>query len=338
MMTNSDTGSNGITKTNAPVSPRVSVIIPNYNHARFLRRRIECVLQQTFEDLEIILLDDYSTDGSREIISDYANDPRVRLKLNEQNSGNTFQQWNAGVRLARGEFIWIAESDDYADERFLERLLPVLEAERQLAFVYCRSWRVSEGDLLDGFADPAVLGDSPSRWETDHVTNGKDECRDFMIYCNTVPNASAAVFRRAIYEQVGGADEKLRLCGDWKLWAALALSGKVGYVAQPLNYYRFHENSVRSLSKAEGVWATEGDQVARWILSHIFHADYWVPLVLSSNTSLSEKRQLLRRAWAVDPHPIRNAIRPILLTFGLKFLREWRRLRTLLTELAAKNV
>lgn len=311
-------------------SPRVSVIIPNYNHAHFLRQRIESVLRQTYQDIEIILLDDFSTDSSRDIISDYANDLRVRCDFNKKNSGNTFKQWNTGVRLARGEFIWIAESDDYADVLFLERLVPVLEAEPEVAFVYCRSWRVTEGDHLDGFADPAIIRDSLSRWESDYVANGKAECRDYMIYCNTVPNASAVVFRRAIYERVGGADEKLRLCGDWKLWASMALSGKIGYVAQPLNYYRFHDNSVRNLSKEEGVWAMEGEKVAVWINSRIFHADYWVPLLLSGKTSMYAKRQILRQAWAVDPHPVRSAIRPALLTAWLKCLHQWRRFQAVI--------
>src|ERR1017187_1910144 len=109
--------------------PTVSVIIPNYNHARFLRRRIDSVLQQTFQDFEVILLDDCSTDDSRSILSKYADDPRVRIEFNEKNSGSPFKQWNKGVRLAQGSYVWIAESDDYAAERLLERLVAVLDAD-----------------------------------------------------------------------------------------------------------------------------------------------------------------------------------------------------------------
>src|SRR5215472_4105163 len=109
--------------------PKVSVIIPNYNHARYLQQRIDTVLGQTFQDFEVILLDDCSTDESRSIISEYAKDPRVRTEFNEVNSGSTFKQWNKGVRLARGEYVWIAESDDYADKRFLEKLVYRLDAD-----------------------------------------------------------------------------------------------------------------------------------------------------------------------------------------------------------------
>src|SRR5690242_21921320 len=89
--------------------PTVSVIIPNYNHARYLPRRIESVLRQSYQDFELILMDDASTDDSREVLSLYLSDPRVRVQFNEVNSGSPFKQWNKGVKLARGKYVWIAE-------------------------------------------------------------------------------------------------------------------------------------------------------------------------------------------------------------------------------------
>src|ERR1700737_2534716 len=132
--------------------PTVSVIIPNYNHSPYLRQRIESVLRQTFQDFEVILLDDSSTDNSRSILSEYVIDPRIRFEFNEVNSGSTFKQWNKGVRLARGNYVWIAESDDYADERLLERLVELLDAEPEVTFAYCRSWGISEKGQRNGFA------------------------------------------------------------------------------------------------------------------------------------------------------------------------------------------
>src|ERR1700747_3572036 len=107
--------------------PKVSVIVPNYNHARFLPKRIDSILGQSFQDFELILLDDCSSDDSRSILSQYASNPRVKIDFNEVNSGSAFKQWNKGVHLARGEYVWIAESDDYADPRFFERLVAVLD-------------------------------------------------------------------------------------------------------------------------------------------------------------------------------------------------------------------
>ena len=108
--------------------PKVSIVVPNYNHAKYLRQRIESVLTQTYRDFEVILLDDCSTDESREILRSYASDARGRMEFNAQNSGSPFKQWNKGVGMARGKYVWMAESDDYADERLLERLVAILEA------------------------------------------------------------------------------------------------------------------------------------------------------------------------------------------------------------------
>src|SRR5580704_3035040 len=114
--------------------PTISVIVPNYNHARFLPKRIESIIHQTFQDFELILLDDCSSDDSRSILAQYAGDPRVRIEFNRENSGSTFKQWNRGVRLAQGKYVWIAESDDYADPQLLERLVAILEANPAVAY------------------------------------------------------------------------------------------------------------------------------------------------------------------------------------------------------------
>jgi glycosyltransferase involved in cell wall biosynthesis len=245
--------------------PKVSIVVPNYNHARFLRRRVESVLLQTFQDFEVILLDDCSTDDSRSILSQYADDPRVRIEFNEVNSGSPFKQWNKGVELALGEYVWIAESDDYADERLLEKLVARLDAEPIAALAYCRSWGVSLDGRPDGFVNSFESGEEQNRWAADYCVDGLAECRNYLARCNTIPNASAVVFRRAVYQQVGGADESLRLCGDWKLWAAMALTGKVVYSAEPLNYYRFHDESVRTVSKQSGIDFVEKFRVRWWI-------------------------------------------------------------------------
>ena len=299
--------------------PKVSVVVPNYNHARFIRQRIESVLGQTYRDFEVILLDDCSTDESRSIISEYAADSRVRIEFNEKNSGSTFKQWNKGVRLAKGEYVWIAESDDYADKNLLERLVAALDAEPSIAFAYCRSWRVSEENHLDGFADSYL---ERPRWTVDYCVDGREECRNFFVVYNTIPNASAAVFRKAAYELVGGADESLLLCGDWKLWAAMALTGNVAYVSEPLNYFRFHDASVRSQGLKARVHVAESLRVIRWILGRITLtddilegllntcSDQWVRAVMNPNVPLRLKRAIFREVKAIDPRPMRRAVRP----------------------------
>ena len=105
----------------SPLIPAVSVILPNYNHSSFLKKRIDSIINQSFQDFDIIILDDCSTDCSREIIEEYRSNVNItNIVYNEINSGSTFKQWKKGIELAKGKFIWIAESDDYADESFFK--------------------------------------------------------------------------------------------------------------------------------------------------------------------------------------------------------------------------
>ena len=228
------------TRDTATDTPKVSVIIPNYNHARFLQKRIESVLNQTYQDFEIIYLDDASTDGSQEVFASFAQDKRIRAFSNTVNTGIPGKQWNKGVREARGEYIWIAESDDYTDEHFLEMLVPQLEAHPTAGLVYCHSWVVNENDEVIDSYDNHTEDLDKIRWKRNFFNRGKDELVNYMLHKNTIPNASAVLFRKKIYEEAGYADEWIRYCGDWLLWVKMLMISDVAFVAWPLNYHRRH--------------------------------------------------------------------------------------------------
>ena len=318
--------------------PTVSVVVPSYNHARFLSKRVESILAQTFQDFELILLDDCSTDESRAILSQYGGDPRVRIEFNEANSGNTFKQWNKGVRMATGKYIWIAESDDYADERLLERLVRILEEDARVGLAYCRSWSVDEDDRRLNLTQPEVDASELPRWTTDYRCEGREECRLYFARTNVIANASAVVFRKAVYDGVGGADESLRLCGDWKLWAGMALGGRVAYVSEPLNYYRYHGASVRAKSARGALNLCEILQVMSWIVKQVpeardtvarrrpYFAEVGVPAILSSHVSGEVKRMLIRELRNIGALSVGRVVRPFFVAVGLKIRRHWRQI------------
>ncbi len=318
--------------------PTVSVIVPNYNHGRFLQQRIESVLRQTYQDFELVLLDDCSTDQSRAVLSQYVGDPRVRSEFNKSNSGSAFRQWNRGVRLARGKYVWIAESDDYADEKLLERLVGILDRDDTVAYAYCRSWQITADGRREGFHDEYGPYKGPRGWDADYFVDGHQECRDYFLFMTPVSNASAAVFRKSAYDSVGGADESMILCGDGKLWAAIALTGRVAYVSDPLNYYRLHDTTLRVSTARRSVGVIEGLQNVRWMLDRLdlseaeitrvyrTRADQWVPALMSPRVPLRTKREIFRYAKAIDPHPIRRVPRPALKTLQSTLLRRWRSL------------
>lgn len=215
--------------------PEVSVIIPNYNHARYLNQRIDSVLRQTFTDFEVIILDDCSKDDSREVIEKYRGNKKItHIVYNAQNSGSTFGQWKKGIALAKGRFIWIAESDDWCEETFLERLLGPMNNEA-VTVSYCQSHCLDdEGNI---------------RWTSSHpwledLMEGKRFVDQYMLQMNAVFNASMALWRRDQFQYIKADFLDYRFCGDWIFWIRMALRGKVAISGRVLNYFRKHDSDV----------------------------------------------------------------------------------------------
>ncbi len=233
-----------------PAQPRVSVIVPNYNYAHFLERRLSSIFNQTFQDFEVLYLDDASRDESTLVLNrcleEWNETHRTRIFLNESNSGSTFHQWNKGVQQARGEYIWLAEADDFADPRLLETLVEKLDSQPQTTLAYCKSFVVHDDDSLHGHAEDELSTLDATHWQSNFTNSGRDECARFLVQNNTILNASAVVFRRATYLEAGGADADFRLAGDWLMWIKILLRGDVYFCAEPLNYFRRHGFSVRS--------------------------------------------------------------------------------------------
>lgn len=226
-------------------TPVVTILIPNYNHERYLPARIESVLNQSYTDFELILMDDCSVDGSRDVIQRYASDPRVSIVFNDQNSGSTFFQWKKGFEMAKGKYLWIAESDDYADLRFLETLLLILEKDSSIGLAYCNSAVVDEHSL--------VVGDmkkwknrffKTNRWEAPFINNGIKEIEEYLGAACTINNASAVVFRMDAIRKSGGIDTSFRYAGDWLTYLKIALNYQIAYSPASLNYYRDHSQNV----------------------------------------------------------------------------------------------
>ncbi|NCC50797.1 MAG: glycosyltransferase [Spartobacteria bacterium] len=246
--------------------PKVSIIIPNFNYARYLRQRIESVLRQDFTDVEIILLDDASTDGSRSIIEAYRQHPAVRhIFLNEHNSGSPFRQWNQGVAAATGDYIWIAEADDYAAPTLLSRLAAVLDANPNVGLAYCQSYMVNDWKKRPPTARQYTDDLDTERWKTDYINDGPSECVRYLLYKNTIPNASAVLFRKDIYQRVGQAPEDMAYMGDWMTWIHMLAISDIAFISEPLNYFRFHGRSVRHTNHFRPRFYYERFQVLRFL-------------------------------------------------------------------------
>ena len=234
------------------MSPLVSVIIPSYNHEKFLKERIESILNQTFQDFELIILDDLSPDNSRQIIEIYRTHPKVsKIVYNEKNSGSTFFQWNKAIfELAEGEFIWIAESDDVAELDFLSQMVDALKDNNNVAIAFCQSSKMDDQDKITGswleWTESLKDGD---KFHNSFLMEGTSFIYNYLIYRNVIPNASAVLFRKDIYLKVGGSKVNLRTNGDWELWLKMLMIGKVYYCNKIMNNFRYHNGSVIAKAK-----------------------------------------------------------------------------------------
>lgn len=233
-------------------TPRVSVIVPNYNHAPYLRERLDSIVNQTFSDWELIILDDASTDDSILIIREYeARDPRITFLPQTTNSGSPFAQWNKGVARAQGEFIWIAESDDRAHPALLEVLTAELDAHPEAVLAYAQTVLIDEhGQTLHSFAKNLEFVFQTDFFNHSFVADGRAMVHRFMARHNMVPNASGVLMRKEHYLAIGGPPMDWKLNGDWLFYSQLFLRGSVVFNARELNAFRVHQATQRQRANA----------------------------------------------------------------------------------------
>jgi glycosyltransferase involved in cell wall biosynthesis len=219
---------------------QISCIIPNYNHEKYLDERILTVLNQNLNQFECIFLDDGSSDSSTSIFKKYLKiDPRLHGYFNSSNSGSTFYQWNKGVALAKTNLIAIQESDDASHPELFSSLHDVITRDSNIVLVFSQSYVVDSSSKVLGLWEYTDLD-----FSTSFVMDGIEFINRFLIHGNRIPNASAVLFRKDVFDLVGGANPIFKANGDWLLWLMMLCHGKIAYISRPLNMYRRHKNSV----------------------------------------------------------------------------------------------
>lgn len=264
------------------MKPKVSIIIPNYNHAPFLKQRLESVFNQTYQNFEVILLDDASTDQSLEILNEYKNHPKVaHYIVNKTNSGSPFKQWQKGIELAKGDYVWIAESDDYCELNFLDNLTNKINS--KISIVYCRSNIINQNGVFIKKNDWVKELDK-TKWTLDYVEKGSVELNKYLRFRNIMSNASAVIFNKEDAD-LNEIDKDIYFCGDWLLWCALAKKGKIAFVNEYLNYFRKHELTTRSAKEFD-------EEVKRF-------KEYFI-IINDNSTFISRILNLRKYEWVVN--------------------------------------
>jgi glycosyltransferase involved in cell wall biosynthesis len=222
--------------------PLVSVVIPSYNHEKFVSQAIESVLGQDFDDLELIIVDDASTDTSRQIIQKYAvEDTRVRVILHETNNG-VAKTINDGIAIAQGKFLAVTASDDVWMKDKLSKQLAVLESDEDQIV-----W--TEAEIIDESGRP--VGSTFSEfWSTAVAKQTGDIFHDLLGRWEAlIP--STLLYKRA---NLGGIryDESLKYANDYKLNLELAAKYAFYYIPEPLTQYRIHESNLCGIGGFQG--------------------------------------------------------------------------------------
>lgn len=233
--------------------PAVSVIVPNYNHAAYLNQRIETVLNQTFQDFELIILDDCSTDNSREIIEKYRNHPKVaHIIFNSINSGSPFKQWKKGLELSSGKYVWIAESDDWSFPGFLATLYKNISQSEEVGICFSGSHWID---------DKGEIGKNLSLYKDSFCIDGKEEVGKRLVKYCTIQNVSAALIRRSLAIKYIDRSQAFKSAGDWLLYTNILMESRLQFVQEKLNNFRWYHDNTSSKASKSGLSITEGLKV-----------------------------------------------------------------------------
>lgn len=206
----------------------VSIIIPTYNRAEYLPQAIESVRAQSYQDWEMIIIDDCSTDNTQAVVASFLSDSRIRLVRNETNQGIAKNR-NRGIELARGQYIAMLDSDDVWIDR--EKLA------KQVDFLNKHSDCVLVGTFMKEIDTQGKEIADVTFAETDN------SIRASLLYKNHIAQSSV-VFRKEIAQAVGGYDETLTTMEDHGLWLKMATHGTVAVLPSYSLGYRVHESSV----------------------------------------------------------------------------------------------
>jgi glycosyltransferase involved in cell wall biosynthesis len=247
-------------------NPLVSVVIPNYNHAIFLEERIQSVLNQTYTNYEIIILDDNSTDESLNIINKFRNNPKVsKIIINDHNGKSPFKQWYKGISHANGDIIWLAESDDTCEPEFLATLVPIYLM-NNCVFAFARSKYIDENGKM--------LGVTQKKCKSSGTWSGKKCIFKYLSARCFVVNASSAIFSKAKALEINDQFVSFKSSGDWLFWIEMAEIGNVSFVSDTLNMYRIYSGNTTKKTSETGIMDIENHKIYNYLLSRNLLSKY----------------------------------------------------------------
>ncbi len=228
------------------MNPKLSVITAAYNAERFIEESILSVLGQTFQDFELIFVNDGSKDGTSEIIKKYISPPKIRLLENEYNEGIAVSR-NRALLSARGEYVAIHDADDISLPYRFEQEIDFLDSHPEVTFMGSHAIKISltgavTGSMIYPPADTETAFRQITRWKLNPIID------------------PSSMYRRAPVIEAGGyvMDERLKTSSDFNLWCNLLSTGHLlSNIQEPLIKYRLNPNGVTMSKQSEMLLATD---------------------------------------------------------------------------------
>ena len=207
----------------------VSIIIPTYNRQDFIGCAIESCLNQTYKDIEIIIIDDGSTDNTKNIIDGYIDKNENKIKyIVKENSGVSSSR-NIGIKLSKGEFIQFLDSDDFMEETKVEKHVRLLKDNPSIFGVFSGTIYYKEGISNEVFRN---------------LCKFKGSFYQVLIKGNCIPIHSIITRRTEMY-----FDENMRCYEDWDYWLRALKNKQISYIDEYLNYVNIHKNNTSKFRK-----------------------------------------------------------------------------------------
>lgn len=219
------------------MSALVGIYIPAYNADQFIDKAIASVLNQSFRDFELLIVDDASTDNTAEVASSYLENPKVTYFRNEHNLGMS-SNWNRGISLLKNKYIAKLDADDFHHPEFLSETISVLENNPGVGMVFSGlNWVTGRG------ANVTPMLPYTSSWTADGKIFRANLFRKFVCYGPTI------CVRAECYAKLGAFIDQMRIHTDWEMWTRIASNYEVGYVNKILASAIRHEGNITSASR-----------------------------------------------------------------------------------------
>ncbi|MBO5475448.1 MAG: glycosyltransferase family 2 protein [Bacilli bacterium] len=276
---------------------KISVIVPNYNYEKYLLERIYSILYQDYRIYELIILDDNSKDNSRKLIDDIIENLKeyvnIRKVYNKENSGSTFKQWEKGFELAKGNYVWIAEADDYCKNNIISSLMKKIDNDQDIVLGYVdTSFINSDGIKINKSIKPEIDIQKSGHWNKDFVNDGLDEIKNYAYLNCTIANVSSCIIKKGNYSDYLKESGDFKQAGDWLFYINVIKNGKILYINKPLNYYRVHNTNVSSVTKK----AKHLEEIKK--IHSIIKKEF--NLNSSNQQKMNERIEFLKRVWNIE--------------------------------------